>query len=161
VADALLRRRLPLVARAAGAGVLVTMLAVPVVAIAPVAAVDGPQRPWLRAVEDTCAAVGSDGAVLVREGNDLQLVLPPALRAWCGVPVATAGPAVGADRVGQLAAAWAAQGRRLFVVGPESQLPAPPVLVVDAPDHPLEQRIQARPDGTVERRLRYAVAPAG
>jgi hypothetical protein len=46
------------------------------------------------------------------------------------------------------------------VIGPEDDLPGAPVLVVDALDHPLEQRIGARPDGTVERRLRYAVAPA-
>jgi hypothetical protein len=128
--------------------------------VRPVAGVEG-QRPWRAAVEDTCDAVGGDGAVLVREGGGLDLTLPPALRAWCGVPVAIAGPAVDGGRVDELAAAWAAEGRRLFVIGPEDALPAEPVLVVDALDSPLEQRIGARPDGTVERRLRYAVAPAG
>jgi hypothetical protein len=159
VADHLLRRRFPVAVRAVGLGVLVTLVAVPVVGLRPVAGVEG-QRPWLAAVEDTCDAVGGDGAVLVREGGGLDLILPPALRAWCGVPVAIAGGGVGPDRVDELASAWADEGRRLFVIGPEDDLPGAPVLVVDALDHPLEQRIGARPDGTVERRLRYAVAPA-
>ena len=160
VADLLLRRRFPVAVRAVGAGVLATLVVVPLVGVRPVAGVEG-QRPWRAAVVDTCDAVGDDGAVLVREGGGLDLVLPPALRAWCGVPVAVAGPGVGPDRVAQLASAWAADGRRLFVIGPEESLPGAPVLVVDALDSPLEQRIGARPDGTVERRLRYAVAPAG
>ncbi|HZB70488.1 MAG TPA: glycosyltransferase family 39 protein [Acidimicrobiales bacterium] len=160
VAQHLLARRWPVALRAAGAGLLVAMVAVPALALGPVAGVEG-QRPYLAAVHDTCDAVGEDGAVLLREGGGLELVLPPALRAWCGVPVATAGPAVGAERVDELAAAWADDGRQLFVIGPEDELPADPVLVVDALDHPLEQRIDGRPDGTVERRLRYAVAPAG
>jgi hypothetical protein len=160
VADHLLVRRLPMAVRAVGAGILVTMLAVPVVALVPVGGVRG-QRPYLEAVQDTCDAVGDDGAVLLREGGGLELILPPALRAWCGVPVATAGPAVGPERVDELAAAWADEGRRLFVIGPEADAPAAPVLVVDALDRPLEQRLGARPEDRVERRLRYAVAPAG
>jgi hypothetical protein len=159
VADRLLRRPSPPALRAVGAGVLGTMLLVPAVAVAPVAGVEG-QRPYLEAVHDTCDAVDDDGAVLLLAGGSLELVLPPAVRAWCGVPVATAGPAVGPERVRQLAAEWRGEGRRLFVIGPEGSVPGPPVLVVDALDHPLEQRIGARPDGTVERRLRYAVAPA-
>jgi hypothetical protein len=142
-----------------GGGLLATMLVVPALALRPVAGVEG-QRPFLAAVSDTCDAVGGDGAVLLREGGGLELVLPPALRAWCGVPVATAGPEVGPDRVRELAAAWAADGRRLFVIGPGGELPSAPVLVVDALDRPLEQRLGTRPDGRVERRLRYAVAPA-
>jgi Dolichyl-phosphate-mannose-protein mannosyltransferase len=160
VADHLLRRRFPVPVRAGGAGVLVTLVAVPLLAIRPAAGVEGPQRPYLDAVEDTCDAVGDDGAVLVREGGGLDLVLPPALRAWCGVPVAVAGPGVDARRVDDLAGAWRAEGRRLFVIGPEGEVPGRPVLVVDALDDPLEQRIGARPDGTVERRLPYAVAAA-
>ena len=88
------------------------MVLVPLLALVPVAGVEG-QRPYLAAVEDTCDAVGDDAAVLVREGGGLDLVLPPALRAWCGVPVAVAGPELGPERVDELAAAWEADGRRL------------------------------------------------
>lgn len=159
VADRLLGRPRPALVRGLGGGVLATMVLVPLVALVPVADVEG-QRPFLEGVRDTCDAVGDDGAVLVREGGGLDLVLPPALRAWCGVPVAVAGSGVGPERVDELAAAWAEEGRQLFVIGPDDQLPSEPALVVDALDHPLEQRIGGRPEGTVERRLRYAVAPA-
>jgi hypothetical protein len=55
---------------------------------------------------------GHDGAVLVFSGKYLDIELPEAIRAFCGVPIAKGSP----TDLPQLAQAWEAAGRRLVVV---------------------------------------------
>jgi hypothetical protein len=65
-------------------------------------------------------------------------MLPPAVRSWCDVPVAVSAGAISAQRLREVAAAWQAEGRSLWLLGsaPEAVAgPAPgvsPVFVASA-----------------------------
>lgn len=72
------------------------------------------QHGALRAVHTVCAALPADAAVLVLPDGALGLTLPPAIRSFCGVPVATARSLALLDTRG-LAGQWQRAGRRLFV----------------------------------------------
>jgi hypothetical protein len=63
------------------------------------------------AVHHVCSSAGSDSAVLVYGHRFLDVELPDAIRAFCGVPV---GAATGIDLV-QLARQWSGLGKRLLV----------------------------------------------
>jgi hypothetical protein len=81
------------------------------------------QRAVVDVVEEACALLGDDAAVLVVGGID-RLVLPQALRSWCAVPVATPVATDGLltpAEVEELAADVRQRGRRLFVVGSDPE----------------------------------------
>jgi len=71
----------------------------------------------LDSVDATCDALGPDAAALALAEEGASLILPATLRFACDVPVAGATRPVRADELGRLAEAWAAEGRRLVVVG--------------------------------------------
>lgn len=71
----------------------------------------------LDAVDATCDALGPDAAALALADEGASLILPATLRFACEVPVAGATRPVRADELGGLAERWAAEGRRLVVVG--------------------------------------------
>ena len=110
VADALPRRR---------AGIVAALL---VLAFAPIVARTWPVRAFreqdgfLAIVERTCDVVGPDGAVVVPEESTSGQTLSQTMRSWCDVPVALLTPSAGASTVRELAAAWADEGRELWVV---------------------------------------------
>jgi hypothetical protein len=84
------------------------------------------QRPFLESVEGICAIAGPDAAILmVDDGSPISGVisggLPMSLRAWCGVPVATAEPGFTGEQVLALAASWRNLGRTLVLAAPSSE----------------------------------------
>jgi hypothetical protein len=79
------------------------------------------QRGFLAVINEGCADFGNHAAVLVLERDNADLFddwVPQALRSWCGadVGVARGVTAAGASTIVDLAHAWNAQGRQLFVV---------------------------------------------
>jgi hypothetical protein len=83
------------------------------------------QRPFLDAVEGICDVAGPDAAILMMyDGTPIAGVisggLPMSLRAWCGVPVATAEPGFTSEQVLALAASWRNLGRTLVLAAPSA-----------------------------------------
>lgn len=149
----------------AGLAVASALVVFPITTLVPVAGATT-QEGLLGKVEDVCAAVGEDGAVVVVAGQALELTFGQTIRSFCGVPVAIAEPSFGAADVAELAVAWAEGGRDLHLVGADAaQVEAlagrPPELVsVLANDDQLEATLTRRPDKLVARPLAFAVADA-
>lgn len=128
------------------------------------------QGGYLGVVDGTCATVGADAAVLfVDDGTPLGGViaggLPMSIRAWCGVPVAVATSPTG-EAVDDLAAAWAAEGRTLWLAaaGPATFGPlaegreiVPSPLVVN--DRALARTVTHRPDTHRTEQLGFSLLP--
>jgi hypothetical protein len=123
-----------------------------VVALAPIVLRTWPVRAFreqdgfVAIVERTCDVV-DDGAVLLPDGTKVAATMTQTIRSSCDVPVAIASPRTDVDA---LAAAWADQGRALWVVAdvPE-QLPAGGEVVVLGPvvnDRQLEDTLTSPPD---------------
>ena len=95
-------------------------------ATAPVALVSEQPAMW-GAIDAVCDDVGADGAVAV-VGVPARDLLPMALRARCGVPVAeldTGDPELAVAHARQLETALRAQGRTLTLVGMDQEDLAP------------------------------------
>lgn len=125
------------------------------------------QAGMLGAVGEVCDAVGDDGAVVVVAGAALERIAGQALRAFCGVPVATTGPSFDRGDVERLDAAWAMQGRTLHLVGADRSDveglagTSAEAVVVAANDEVLEATLVTRPDELVARPFTFVVADAG
>ena len=120
--DALLRERrssrVTTVVVVALAGALAV---IPLVRAAPVrAAAD--QRGYVNAIRDTCDFVGSDAAVVVvlDPTDRLYQRIPQAIRGWCGVPVAIAGPSFDRQHRIELTEAWHRKGVALYLIGSDA-----------------------------------------
>src|SRR4029079_16408402 len=77
------------------------------------------QRRQLLALRHACHRTGTDAAIVVLQSPTGLLTqwAPQTLRGWCNVPVAAMVPTAGTKAaLGQLAASWARDGRRLWVV---------------------------------------------
>jgi hypothetical protein len=113
-----LPRALPIAVAVVIAGAGVTS---PVRALKPVPN-NTEQRTFPRAVRDACRTTGDDAAIVVLQDPTGPLALladwvPQTLRGWCDVPVAVMVPtAASGAALTQLAADWARDGRRLWVV---------------------------------------------
>jgi len=85
-------------------------------------------------IEETCATVGPDAAIIVLGGFGAA-TLPQSLRSWCGVPVAAQGSAVSPTLLPALARRLDERGYRLHLVAPDLrdvvayQLPGGPEVV--------------------------------
>ena len=149
----------PLTALAVAAAVV----GFPVATVVPVAGAST-QEGMLDGVEDVCRAVGPSGAVVVVPGGALELVAGQALRSFCGVPVAIARPELSAAQVGDLASAWAADGRALHLVGADAARVGslggrqPEVEVAVTNDQQLEATLTQRPDEVVSVPVSLVVA---
>ena len=111
-----------------------------------------------------CDAVGDDGAVLVIPGSAVEIILPQAIRSFCGVPVASARATITPERVFELAGQWREAGRRLHVIGYATTAVEPftgaRATVVRVPnDEVLESTLVERPDETTRRPVTIVVAP--
>lgn len=147
-------RRRTAIATLTGLAVTGVVIAFPISTLLPVAGATT-QDGLLAEVEEICAAIGPTGAVVVLPGAALELVAAQALRSFCGVPVAIAGPQVDASAVADLASAWADGGRELHLVGAdaarvEALAGRDAELVVVVPnDQQLEATLTQRPDELV------------
>ena len=106
--------------RAAAAVLVVAAIAFPLHTDWPVRG-ETTQLGYLGAVDQLCAALGPDAAVIVLQGAATELLLPQTLRSYCDVPVAIRvfdPESPGLDRAGfaRLGEAWKRDGRTLFVV---------------------------------------------
>ena len=116
----LLRLRLPW-AKAGAALVIVGGLALPL-ALLPHYIFKRTHVPLATGLEQACARLGRDAAVVIVQnpaaifGGGPQYRYPQAMQAFCNVPVATAPPGLGSDFYASLATEWARRGRRLDVV---------------------------------------------
>lgn len=111
---------------ALGAVAALVMVGPTVRATAPVALVSEQPAMW-GAIDAVCDDVGADGAVAV-VGVPARDLLPMALRARCGVPVAeldTGDPELAVAHARQLETALRAQGRTLTLVGMDQEDLAP------------------------------------
>ncbi len=153
------------IAAVTGLAVAGAVVAFPISTLLPVAGATT-QEGLLDQVERICAAVGPTGAVVVLPGAALELVTAQALRSFCGVPVAIAGPQVDASAVADLATAWADGGRELHLLGAdaarvEALARRDAELVVVVPnDQQLEATLTERPDELVAVPVTLAVADA-
>lgn len=150
--------------RVGAVGAALLVVAWPVATLWPVAQART-QAGGVAAVHDVCAAVGDDAAVVVLPQDSLQLVLPPAIRSFCGVPAVTFDPALGSGRLDQLRAAAARDGRRLFVVarddaGVRSAAPSATIVrrVVLGGDTALEPTYTERPHRLTDDRQPIVIA---
>lgn len=124
----------------------VALLAVPVVVVTwPVREFqefDG----FLTFVEQTCDAVGGDTAIVAPEDDYVGASLTQTFRSWCGVPAALVDESADLDA---LAAAWASEGRQLWLVeldGPVGAVSTDRMLedtLTSAPDDYFVHRISA------------------
>lgn len=152
----------PVVAGALG----VAMIGFPLSTLAPVAGMTT-QEGLLGKVSEVCEAVGEDGALVVLPGGALELVTGQAFRSFCGVPVAIAGEAFGEQDAAALAAAWAAEGRDLHLVGADAASvealsgSAPELTVVVPNDQVLEATLTSRPDELDARPVTFVVGAVG
>jgi hypothetical protein len=125
-------------------------------------------RGFLAVVEDACNRVGDRAAVVMVEHDKTDLTddwLPQSLRSFCGAEVAVERGAVKPDGLRQLADAWKAQGRNLFVVAkspdvlqglfPEAEVHQTPVAV-----NPfmLQLTVTHRPDAYSPQQFSLALA---
>lgn len=140
IAAVALLARVPPRARAAAAAL------VALVALGPVAARSWPVREFrefdgfLALVEQTCDTVGADAAVVLPEDDYAGASLTQAVRSWCGVPAALVDGDADLDA---LAAAWAAEGRELWLVSDDGgDVPIGPV----STDRMLEDTLTSAPD---------------
>ena len=76
-----------------------------------------PQAGYAAALANVCHATGSSSAILFASDDQLGLMLSPAVRSWCDVPVAVLTGAVSRQRLRELATAWRTEGRSLWVLG--------------------------------------------
>lgn len=100
-----------------------TLVGAAALIVVPIVAISAPfldfrqQRPEHASMEAICDAVGDDASVVVLRGRHLHDVLPAAINSFCGVPVAAfphgGDPAILWD----LETQWAAEGRKLHLVG--------------------------------------------
>ncbi|MGE5762669.1 MAG: hypothetical protein ACM3ZF_01915 [Mycobacterium leprae] len=92
----------------------------------------------LGAVENVCRATGPRAAMLFADDDRGGLVLSPALRTWCDVPVAVLTDLLPERRLREIAGAWRAEGRSLWVLASGPDLLArsapwiPPRLIASA-----------------------------
>lgn len=124
------------------------------------------QAPGHAMVEWVCEVIGEEpAAVVIAPVSLLDVTFAQPVAAWCGVPAAGARLELGDDDVRQLARAWAAEGRALFVVsegGPRWDVVevrgarrafgpflAPEVTLTGAPSRLVED-VRAAPDGEGE-----------
>jgi len=155
----------PWMGPAAAAVAALVLLAAPLSTQAPVLR-DSPQNGFLAVIDDTCEVLGPDAAVLVVGEAELAAHLPAALRSFCGAAVAHTSAAITADRVEDLAAGWAAEGRPMFVVAATpTALDAisPSVGTIAYFAHQseslLELTLRRRPERLLTDQIQIAVAP--
>jgi hypothetical protein len=94
----------------------VVLIAFPLARTWPVRAFQ-PDAGFLTAVQSTCQLTGRDAALLTVANDFPSQEDVGALRAWCGVPVATMARPFTAAELQDLAAKWKDEGRALWVVG--------------------------------------------
>jgi hypothetical protein len=113
------RRRRPatVVTASIGALLLAAIVSAPALATWPARSAQSGAG-LLAAIDDVCTTGGDDAAWLVLSDGDYDALLPQSLRSGCGQPAAAAKRGIDRDDVARLAAAWAAQGRTLMVLGP-------------------------------------------
>ncbi len=119
----------------------------------------------LDAVEDTCAWLGPDAAVLALADETAAIILPATLRVACRLPVVGATRPVSATELAALSTRWAGDGRRLFVVSDTPALLTG--LLGDVPvqaftarnDREPVEGLTGRPDRLRRQDWRWAIAP--
>ena len=159
------RRRRRALGLATALAVALAVVGFPATTVVPVAAATT-QAGLLTGVEDVCRAVGPKGAVVVLPGQSVELVTGQALRSFCGVPVAVAGPALSRAEVADLASAWRGEGRTLHLVGADAAGVTalarrdPELRIVVANDEQLEATLTRRPDQLVALPVSLVVAEA-
>ncbi len=108
-------RRGHVTALAAGAALSLAVGALALARTVPVAALSD-QHGYLALVDELCAEVGG-GAVLAVEGERAGIVLTQTVRSFCGVPAGLLdSDGASPQRVAELGAGWAAEGRTLYVL---------------------------------------------
>jgi hypothetical protein len=80
------------------------------------------QKNFLPAVNRACDTIGPDAAVLLVPGDRFRLTMPQVVRSYCDVPAAALAQQLSPERTKSLAAAWRAQGRRLWIMGSSPQV---------------------------------------
>jgi hypothetical protein len=132
------------------------------------------QSGYLTAVHDACHAVGPKAAVVVLASRTnpspdvSERWIPPALRSWCGIPVATVYSdfPTAPSTLARLAANWSTKHKDLFVMATS----ADPILQVMpnarltplkkvANNHLLEQTFTHRPWNYERQSFSMVVAP--
>ena len=147
------------------------MLAVvyPIYTVAPIQAMSE-KRGFLPVIEDACHSLGPNAAVVVLEEDAHPLFddwVPQSLRSFCGADVAISrGQSSTGESLRELARAWAAQGRRLFVAsstaeGVHALLPDAEVAATPLATDPntILPTVTRRPDGYTSQRFSMVVAP--
>jgi hypothetical protein len=127
------------------------------------------QRSFLSVVDEACADMGGNAAVVVVERDAKDLFddwIPQALRSWCGADVGIARGRPHPDAIRQLAVAWNAQGRRLFLVSVDAEtvrkaLPGAAVVSTHEGINTqfLRPSLTHRPDAYARQSLSMALAP--
>jgi len=125
-------------------------------------------RGFLNVVEDACNKMGDKAAVVMLEHDATDLYddwLPQTLRSFCGAEVGVARGAVTPDELRNLARAWNAQGRELFLVAkspdviqklfPDAPVTATPLAVNP---HFLQVTLTHRPDAYSPQQFSLSVA---
>jgi len=129
------------------------------------------QRVYPVALRDACHTVGPDAAIILLQSRTGLMAqwAPQSLRGWCNVPVAVLVPTpTSAATLAHLAAAWSAEGRRLWVVAGDAAtitktLPAakPHATPVVVNRHLLEMALLHRPGSYATQQFSLVMAPVG
>jgi hypothetical protein len=143
------------VLKALALALVVASLAFPLQVLLPLRAVRA-QAGVVEAVDRLCAGIGPEAAVLVARQQFLHLVLPQTIQALCNVPVASEG--LSDHPIEELAAAWAREGRDLFLVSAAPPGRGSSRLIVEMPVLDLEQTHRERPN---EMQRRVPPGPRG
>jgi hypothetical protein len=87
-----------------------------------------PQANYLGTVDQTCATIGKNAAVIFPWDDIDRLTMPQTIRTFCNVPAASLTSAATDAQIRQIAAVWKAQGRTLWVLAssPATLLQAAP-----------------------------------
>jgi hypothetical protein len=83
------------------------------------------QAGYLAGLRRLCQELGPDGAALVVQDRYWDSTYLQPITAWCGAPAAGIAPDASPDEIRDLATAWAAAGRRLYLVASVDTDPSP------------------------------------
>ncbi len=109
------------------------------------------QAGFIGVIDDTCAYIGPDAAVLFVNDDRLRITLPQTMRSFCGAESADLVTRVSAQRIKEIADSWQAQGKALWVLGTSPALVATAApgltskLVASATNTHLLERTLSRP----------------
>jgi hypothetical protein len=138
------------VARAATAATVLAVIGFALATTWPVRSFSS-QAGFIGVIDDTCAYIGPDAAVLFVHDDRLRITLPQTMRSFCGAESAQLVTAVSAQRLKQIADSWRNEGKSLWVLGTSPVLVAKaapglaPELVASATNTHLLERTLSRP----------------